>query len=380
MGVRRGPVRRRPRAVCVASAARLALLWACVGAIAPVLGACKDKAPALTISRIVLDAPREYDTNADARTALRHVLEQRMEGEGSARLIGNERDASHVLYVRIGELIALPRAALQDVDARIGESAGSYVGEVKGGKGDAEAAEAAEHSAQGTGENSVLMRAVQVRLRPLRGGSAYEAVGTAEGADRVAAALESFEDAWRAIMRQRVLDTQPDGALIEVLDDGDMRIRDFAITRLGDRKSKAAVDPLCRRLGTEPKSDLVLRIVGSLVAIGDAYAVDPIIALSKKKDPDFVIQVIYAVGSIGGRNAEAFLVTMASGHPVESVRRSAEQALLELHKRAALRAKSSARAPGEPESAKPANANEGVAPGTTTTTGTGSLDAPGRER
>ncbi len=120
--------------------------------------------------------------------------------------------------------------------------------------------------------------------------------------------------------------------MITALADSDPRIRDFAIVLLGDRKSASAVGPLCLLLESEARPELVLRAIGSLVAIGDEKATVPMIELSKRKDPEFVLQVVYAVGAIGGRTAEAYLVTMASGHPVEAVRLGAEQALKEMRR------------------------------------------------
>jgi hypothetical protein len=51
------------------------------------------------------------------------------------------------------------------------------------------------------------------------------------------------------------------------------------------------------------------------------------IATTRFKDEVFVVQVIYAVGGIGGRMAEAFLVTLASGHPSPRVQNAARRML-----------------------------------------------------
>jgi HEAT repeat protein len=172
-----------------------------------------------------------------------------------------------------------------------------------------------------------------LQLRPTGKAAEYSSVARATGTDVAAAVHVAFRDAWRIIEGSRKLDVQPDAALIASLADSDPRVRDFAIQRLGDRRSKDAVDPLCKLLATEERPELVLRVIGSLVSIGDERAVTPLIDLTYKKDPSFVLQVVFAVAAIGGRTAEAFLVTVASGHPHEAVQRGAEDALAELAKR-----------------------------------------------
>jgi hypothetical protein len=249
------------------------------------------------IGRVVIDAPREYDGVPQARETIRAGIEQRLKDDGSATL-ERERDAAYVLHVRIGP-------ALEPGADEAGDK-----------------------------ENRAPARLVQVRLRPTASDPLYETGAVAPGDDPVASVLLAFDDAWQVLKRQRRLEGAADEALVAALQDEDMRLRDFAIVRLGDRKSHAAVMPLCHLLEVEPKAELVLRAIGSLVAIGDARAVEPLIDISKRKSPDFVIQIVFAVGAIGGRTAEGYLVTMASGHPVDAVRRSAEQALSEIKKTA----------------------------------------------
>jgi hypothetical protein len=259
---------------------------------------CRAKAERVAVGRIVIDAPREYDQPAGGRDAVRAAISERLKDDDTTTLEADEREASHVLHVRIG-------AAFE-------------------GGGKEEGMEVAE-------------RPLHLRLRPVGSAPLYEVVSRARGGDPVASALAAFDDAWAVLRRERILEVGGDDDLVKALEDSDGRIRDFAIVRLGDRKTSAAVDPLCKLLEREERPELVLRAIGSLVAIGDARAVEPLIELSSRKDPDFVLQIIFAVGSIGGRTAEAYLVTMASGHPVEAIRRGAEQALGEMKQRTAKR-------------------------------------------
>jgi len=90
---------------------------------------------------------------------------------------------------------------------------------------------------------------------------------------------------------------------------------------------------LTKLLGTEEDQDVVLRIIGSLVAIGDEAAVKPMIDWTSRKDQRLLLQIIFAVSSLGGRTAEGFLVTLASGHPSEEIQQGAKDALAELQRR-----------------------------------------------
>jgi len=73
--------------------------------------------------------------------------------------------------------------------------------------------------------------------------------------------------------------------------------------------------------------------VGALVAIGDRRAVDPLIEMTRKRPPQVVTQVLYALASLGGPTAEAFLYTLESGATDDEVRRAATDALAELRRK-----------------------------------------------
>lgn len=266
----------------------IACWLACSVALVP---ACNSKVPSVTIGRVVLDAPRSYDAAPTQREALRNKVTAFLQDDGSVTLKEGEKDATHVLHIRVGE-------TLLGVDP---------------------------HGSAGV--------PVQVRLRPIGKQPLFETVGRGKSLDAVVGPFEGFTDAWQVLLRLRELEGADPTSLLEALKDNDARLRDYAIVRLGERKEKGAVKPLCELLLKEERPELILRAIGSLVAIGESGAVEPLIELSSRKDPDFVLQIVFAVGSIGGRTAEAYLVTMASGHPVEAVRRGAEQALAELSRR-----------------------------------------------
>lgn len=122
-----------------------------------------------------------------------------------------------------------------------------------------------------------------------------------------------------------------DEELAAELGHADGQRREFALRVLADRKSPVAVPHLLRRLG-EADRTVQLRAVGGLVAVGDERAVPPLIDATLGRDPSFVIQLVYAIGEIGGEDAEAYLFTASTGHPEEMVRRAAEESLQTLRR------------------------------------------------
>src|SRR6266849_3722196 len=66
---------------------------------------------------------------------------------------------------------------------------------------------------------------------------------------------------------------------------------------------------------------------------GDRRAVEPLIEMTRKRPPQLVAQVLYALASLGGPTAEAFLYTLESGAPDDEVRHAATDALAELRRK-----------------------------------------------
>jgi hypothetical protein len=185
-----------------------------------------------------------------------------------------------------------------------------------------------------TGDDHWTMRVV---LAPRDGG--YEATVPMEGVGEAAAdeavpspaQLEAAaQGAARELQEERKLMRKPKEAIAAVLQSDSRRLRDFAIRLAGARRMRELTPMLCARLQEEPESDLVLRIVGALVQIGDNRAVSPLVELTKRKHPIFINQIVFAVAQIGGQEAEAYLDTLAQGHPSDQVRQAAREALQEL--------------------------------------------------
>ena len=146
------------------------------------------------------------------------------------------------------------------------------------------------------------------------------------------ALAEALRDASGSLVWQLQARKKSDAALLRDLKNPDARVRDYAIRALADRRNAAAVPYLIGQLDGDSIL-MVRRAMGALVAIGDRRAVRPLIDLSRRRPPQLVAEIIYALGSLGGPEVEAFLYTLESGSPDEEVRRAATEAFTELMKK-----------------------------------------------
>jgi len=67
--------------------------------------------------------------------------------------------------------------------------------------------------------------------------------------------------------------------------------------------------------------------MGALVEMKAGASVPVLIDLARGRDLGFVQEIVFAVGEIGGPEAEAYLYTMAQGHDAPAVQAAAQQAL-----------------------------------------------------
>jgi HEAT repeat protein len=185
--------------------------------------------------------------------------------------------------------------------------------------------------------------ALELEVSPLSGeGSLREAARWAEPVRRAQGEAQALRMAVAGAARKAAGSlavalaeaAKPDAEVIADLESGDPRIRDFAVRVLADRKKPAAVPPLLARL-RDPDPEVVERAVGALAQIRDPRAVGPLIELTHRREGPFVAQLVRIVADIGGPEAEAFLSTMASGHPEPLVRQAAEEGLADLRRRKA---------------------------------------------
>ncbi len=142
----------------------------------------------------------------------------------------------------------------------------------------------------------------------------------------------ALRDAVAALAAQLDARGKTDDELIRDLTASDPRVRDYAIRVLADRRSLAAVPQLIARL-QDPAPDLARRAAGALIAIGDRRAVTPLIEMTRHRRAEDVGPMLYAIASLGGPEAEAFLFTLESGAPDEETRRAAKGAYQDLLRR-----------------------------------------------
>jgi HEAT repeat protein len=128
-----------------------------------------------------------------------------------------------------------------------------------------------------------------------------------------------------------------DAEVIRDLESGDPRLRDLAVRVLADRRNPAAVPALIGRL-QDPDAEVANRAVGALALIGDPRAVGPLVELSRRREGPFVVQMVRAVGDIGGAEAEAYLETLAAGHRDPRVVEAAKEALQDARRSGSRRA------------------------------------------
>ena len=144
------------------------------------------------------------------------------------------------------------------------------------------------------------------------------------------AALDAaLQEAVLALKEQVDARRKGEPELLSDLSSPDPRRRDYAIRVLADRRSPAAVPQLIARL-SDDNPEVARRAAGALIAIGDRRAVRPLIEMTRKRRPEDTGPLLYAIGSLGGAEAEAFLYTLERGSPDEEIRRAAQGAYADL--------------------------------------------------
>lgn len=139
------------------------------------------------------------------------------------------------------------------------------------------------------------------------------------------ALLQALDQVVESQALQLAAKDKPEESLIRDLADKDPRVRSYAARFLGERGAKTAIAALAERLA-DPDREVAMRALGALGSIGDARALPALVAMPQTRDPQFMRSLVEVVASLGGRDADAFLFTIASGHPDESVRQVAEEA------------------------------------------------------
>jgi hypothetical protein len=162
-------------------------------------------------------------------------------------------------------------------------------------------------------------------------------------------ALEtSLKEAVAAAHLQLAALDKADRELLKDVSSADARVREFAIRTLSDRRNPGVADALLEQLKSDDP-DQIHRAMGALVELKERRAVPPLIDLARGKDLGFLREILFALGEIGGEEAEAYLYTVSEGHDQPAIREAARQALDELsnHGSRAGRERRSQSIPGE---------------------------------
>jgi hypothetical protein len=162
--------------------------------------------------------------------------------------------------------------------------------------------------------------------------------GGEDGSPRTKAFRGALDSALAEAVAQLLLQldamSKTDTQLIADLASIDGGVRDCAVNQLAERRNRAAVPALIELLRSQDRPT-VMKSLGQLEAMRDQRAVKPLIDLTEKQDSEFVKQVVYVIGSIGGTDAEAFLYTLENGSQDAQVRAAAAEAAAELRQKRA---------------------------------------------
>jgi hypothetical protein len=124
-----------------------------------------------------------------------------------------------------------------------------------------------------------------------------------------------------------------DDAVAQKLSDSDEAVVRAAVRVLARRHDRRALEPLVARLTATDDLTEIRETMGLLIELGDPHAATALIDASRAKDNVVQREIVFALGALGGDEAEAYLDAVATGHDDPLVRASAEQALTELRER-----------------------------------------------
>lgn len=147
---------------------------------------------------------------------------------------------------------------------------------------------------------------------------------------------EALDDALNRAVREAAaliaLEEASESTLIEKLKDPDPSVADAAVRLLVRHQNKAALPALLERLKSDDL-DTLRGVIGLLVELRAPESVNPLVEAANRRGPVFAREVVFAVGAIGGDDAEAYLDLVASGTDDPLLRASATQALVELRQK-----------------------------------------------
>ncbi len=136
----------------------------------------------------------------------------------------------------------------------------------------------------------------------------------------------TLDSALASFVYQARLTIAPPGEVVGALADKDTDHVTLAIEICAARRIREAVPALIGLLRHTDRR-IADRVIGALVTLGDRRAVKPLTKLAKFRDSGRLAQVIDGIGSLGGRDAKAFLEFLADAHADPNIRDLARGAL-----------------------------------------------------
>ncbi|RKH59204.1 HEAT repeat domain-containing protein [Corallococcus llansteffanensis] len=278
------------------------LLTSCV----LLLGACRSQAPRYPVAPVELSGDTVQDNAllGFGPDGVRELFSDALETSGRFELVGDEVPKKARPW-RLSLEVPFTREVLKDGNPHSFAEVGANLSLERFG-----GAMPQRYEVVGLGEAPVQEDSQEGRRAAMR--AALESVlrQVTESASMQLAALE-----------------RTDEALVADLRAADARMREFALRTLAERKHPAAAPLLIERLKDTSDADAVRRTIGALAEMKAKSAVPALIDLARGRDSSFLQEIVFAVGEIGGPEAEAYLYTVAQGHDTPSVQAAAQQAL-----------------------------------------------------
>lgn len=230
---------------------------------------------------------------------------------------------------RVRELLAARRFALVDEPGPVKGPAGRWRLDVAiaaqeptiGGAAEGRAAVAVSASQRGGAEPFL----VSERARRKAKSTLVDDIQAAAREALDAALSEAFEQVHATVG----LGALEEPKLVGKLSSGAAAEQRAALRLLVERRSPAALAPLVAQLSTKDEDEL-RRTMGQLVELGDPAAAKPLIEAAHHASLGLQRELLFALGSLGGGEAEAYLYMVSQGHEEPALRDAAARALEEL--------------------------------------------------
>ncbi len=272
------------------------------------LGACRSREPSFPVERVTLEGATVEDNALLGWSAsdIQALFADQLRQSRRFELLEDGKEKERRVEGAWTLSLELPftREALKDGSAVSVAEVGATLALERRGE------EAVQHyQVVGLGEVRVEGKDAESRRKALR--------------EALRRALTQVTEA--AVLQLKATE-RPDGALQQDLLSKDERVREFALRVLAERRHPAAAPLLISQLQDESPEE-VRRAIGVLAEMKARAAVPVLIDLMKDREIGFAQEVVYAIGEIGGSEAEAYLFTVAQGHDQPDVQAAAQQAL-----------------------------------------------------